>query len=104
MIFLWVCASAILAFFIIILHALVTRWLNPSDSKGSMKRFWMLFAFRLLLIGVFFWQLVQQDVFTIITGLVVFLAVYASSLYFIIIRKPQWFLPELKKEIPVWMK
>jgi hypothetical protein len=104
MILLWISASALFAFFIIVLHTLVTRWLDPADSRRSMKRFWMLFCIRIVFIGTYFWQLVQQDVFTLVAGFVVFLAVYASSLYFIINRKPQWFQPELKKETPAWMK
>lgn len=102
MIVLWILASAMLAFFSIILHTLVTRWLDPEDPGRSMKRFWLLFVARLLIIGLFFWQLVQQDVTTLIACIIVFLAVYAGSLYLIISHKSKWFQPEPKKEIPAW--
>jgi Ca2+/Na+ antiporter len=102
MIIVWILASAILAFFSILLHTLVARWLDPEVPGRSMKRFRRLFVIRLMVISLFFLQLVQQDVVTLITCVIVFLAVYAGSLYFIISHKSQWFQPEQRKEVPAW--
>lgn len=103
MIVLWILASALLAFLAILLHTLVTRWLDADDPANSMKRFWLLFAVRFMLFGLFFWQLVLQNMTTIFVCFIVFLAVYAGSLYYIIKKKPHWFQNEFKKESTLWM-
>lgn len=103
MIVLWILTAALLSFLCIFLHTVSTRGLDPKHPGKSMKRFWLLLITRLSLIGLFFWQLVQQGFVTILVCLLIFLAVYAGSLYYIIEKKPHWFQSEFKKEVPAWM-
>jgi len=104
MIVFWISLAAILAMISIGLHLFVTRNLDPTNQRNSMVRFWSALVLRLVLIGVFFWQLVQQDFLVMIAGVVVFLFVYAGSLYYIIKKRPHWLQSEFKKESPAWMQ
>ena len=104
MIVVWILIGSVVAAVSVLLHTLVTRYLDPNHAVPSMRRFWVGLLIRLLLIAVFLWQLVQQELVTLIVTLIVFLAVYAGSLYYIINNKPHWFQPEIKKDNPVWMQ
>lgn len=99
----WIFTSLLTAFISILSHTLFTRWLDPKQPSRSMVRFWLLFAARFILITGFLWQLVQQPPSILIICLILFLCMYAGSLYYIIRRKPQWFQPEIKKDSSVWM-
>ncbi len=102
MILLWMLLAAVVAFIAILTHTFVTRWMDPKGPAQSIKRFWTMLLFRMAMIGLFLWQLVQQELPVMIISLIIFLCVYAGSLYYIIDKKPQWFQPELKKDFPVW--
>ncbi|MEE4194179.1 MAG: hypothetical protein V2J07_03170 [Anaerolineae bacterium] len=102
MILLWMFSAAVVAFISILMHTIVTRWMDPNGPRKSMKRFWSVLLVRLAILALFFWQLVQQGLSVMIISLVIFLCVYAGSLYYIISKKPHWFQPEFKKDFPVW--
>lgn len=103
MMLVWCIIAILVAFFSIGLHSFVTYRMDPLDKKGSMARFRRFFLLRLLVLALFFWQIVQQPLPVLILAAMFFLVAYAGGLYYIIKRKPFWFQPELKKDSSVWM-
>ena len=69
---------------------LSVRKIDPAYIKISKQIIFWGYSIRILLIGFYFWQVVQQSMLTIVSTLIVFLVFYFGSTFFIGYRKPQW--------------
>jgi len=69
---------------------LSVRKIDPSYIKISKQIIFWAYSIRILLIGFYFWQVVQQRLLTIVFALFVFLVFYFGSTFFIAYRKPHW--------------
>lgn len=84
----------ILAILLGVICALSQFWsvsmLQPLTAGKSISRIRTSYFFRIVLIGLYFWQLVQQGLVMILVGMSVFMLIYLGGVFFIALKKPHW--------------
>jgi len=86
----WLVFAMVLGLVCTGIQYLSVRSIDPSYIKISKQIIFWGYSIRILLIGFYFWQVVQQGMITIIFTLFVFLIFYFGSTFFIVYQKPQW--------------
>jgi hypothetical protein len=100
---LWFTSAFLVAVCCVLLHTLSVRMMNPVAPAKSLSRFWQFFWMRLLVLGVYLWQLVQQNLLTIACSMAIFIVSYWAALVFIIRYKQDWMQLKETKDQTLWM-
>lgn len=100
---LWITASALVAICCVLLHTLSVRMMNPLAYAKSLSRFWQFFGLRLVVLGVYLWQLVQQNPLIIASSMAVFIVTYWAVLMFIVRYKQDWMQLKEAKDQTLWI-
>ena len=86
----WLVLAALLGCVCVALQSITVRQMHPT-RQGRASLFLALgFLLRIILIVVYFWQVIQQGFLTIALSIVIFLGFYFGSAIFIAYRKPLW--------------
>ena len=100
---LWVVSAALVATCCVLLHTLTVRMMNPLAYAQSLSRFWQFFGLRLVVLGVYLWQLVQQNLVIIASSMAIFIATYWAVLMFVIRYKQDWMQLKETKDQTSWI-
>jgi hypothetical protein len=82
---------------------MTVRMMNPLAPGKSLSRFWQFFWMRLIVLGVYLWQLVQQNPLIIASSMAVFIVTYWAALIFIVRYKQDWMKLKEKKDQKLWL-
>jgi len=100
---LWFISSLLVAVGCVLLHTMSVRLMNPVAPAQSLSRFWQFFGIRLVILGVYLWQLVQQNLLIIASSMAIFIVVYWAALIFIIRYKQDWMQLKETKDQTLWI-
>lgn len=100
---LWFVSAFLVAACCVLLHTLSVRMMTPLSPGRSLTRFRQFFWVRLAVLGVYLWQLVQQDLLIIVCSMAVFIITYWAVLMFVIRYKQDWMQIKETKDQSLWM-
>ncbi|MBN2048059.1 MAG: hypothetical protein JW750_09470 [Anaerolineaceae bacterium] len=67
------------------------RKIDPANQSRFSQHFTAALVLRFLIIGVFLWRLVFQELTIILISFFVFLSVYLGGVILVALKRPQWF-------------
>jgi hypothetical protein len=100
---LWFISALLVAVGCVLLHTMSVRFMNPVAPAKSLSRFWQFFGIRLVILGVYLWQLVQQNLLIIASSMAIFIVTYWAALIFIIRYKQDWMQLRETKDQTLWI-
>lgn len=86
----WLVLAALLGVVCVALQSLTVRQMHPDGQLKTSVLIALGFFLRIILIVVYFWQVVQQGFLIIVLTLLIFLGFYFGSAILIAYRKPHW--------------
>lgn len=99
----WLLSAFLVALGCVLLHALSVRFMNPLAPRMSLKRFRQFLAVRLIVLGVYLWQLVQQNLVVILFSMAFFIITYWAALLLVVRYKQHWLQLKDTKDQTLWM-
>ncbi|HET59228.1 MAG TPA: hypothetical protein ENN32_02525 [Chloroflexi bacterium] len=99
----WFVSAFLAAVCCVLLHTMSVRMMNPAVPAKSLSRFWQFFWMRFAVLGVYLWQLVQQNLLIIASSMAIFIVSYWIALILIVRYKQDWMQLKETKDQTLWI-
>ena len=86
----WLVLAVLLGCVCVALQSLTVRQMQPTRQGRTSVFLTLGFLLRIILIAIYFWQVLQQEFLTIALATLIFLGSYFGSAISIAYRKPLW--------------